>query len=173
MQTSLSAFEELYHTHGERMKSVAYNLLGSRSDAEDAVQEAFLKACRSRERFGGRAALSTWIYRILINTCYDLGRRRTSHRDDRTDELSTVPPPTVAPGDHPLRITLERIVEGLSPRLREVFLLYEVEGLTHREIGEALQIAEGTSKAALFEAKRQVRAALRRDPPPAEKRGSP
>ena len=71
-----TAFEELYRSQGSRMKSVAMNLLGNTSDAEDAVQEAFLKLHRSWTSFKGESLLSTWLYRILVNTCYDMGRRR-------------------------------------------------------------------------------------------------
>ena len=59
------------------MKSVAAMLLGSTSEAEDAVQEAFLKLYRGLPSFKGESLLSTWLYRILVNTCRDLGRRRT------------------------------------------------------------------------------------------------
>jgi RNA polymerase sigma-70 factor (ECF subfamily) len=160
VDTTVSAFEKLYHTHGARMKSIAYNLLGNVADAEDAVQDAFVKACRGRERFRGSAQLSTWVYRILINTCNDMGRQRLSRRVAQTVELDESEPVAVASGDHPLRVTLERLVAHLSPRERQVFLLYEVEGFTHGEIAAMLDIAEGTSKAALFEAKRSIRAGL-------------
>ena len=160
METTVSAFEELYQTHGARMKSIAYNLLGNRSDAEDAVQDAFVKACRGRERFRGGAGLWTWVYRILINTCNDMGRQRLSRRVAQTVELDESGPVAVPSGDHPLRVTLERLVARLPPRERQVFLLFEVEGFTHGQIAAMLNIAEGTSKAALCEAKRSIRTAL-------------
>lgn len=160
METTISAFEELYQTHGARMKSSAYNLLGNVSDAEDAVQDAFVKAYRARERFRGGAQVWTWVYRILINTCNDMGRQRLSRRVAHTVELDESEPVAVPSGDHPLRVTLERLVARLPPRERQVFLLFEVEGFTHGEIAATLDIAEGTSKAALCEAKRSIRAAL-------------
>ena len=73
---ALSGYETLYRAHGGRMKSIALHLLGNTSDAEDAVQEAFLKIYRGIRGFAGQASLSTWIFRILINTCRDIGRRR-------------------------------------------------------------------------------------------------
>src|SRR5438034_4171097 len=66
----LPAFERLYRDHGPRMMSIALNLLGNVADAEDAVQDAFLKIFRGGGGFWGRSALSTWIYRILVNSCY-------------------------------------------------------------------------------------------------------
>src|SRR4029453_9244958 len=67
----LSAFEDLYRSHGARMKSVAFNILGNPSDAEDAVQEAFLRVYRGMGAFKGTAKLSTWMFRILVNACHD------------------------------------------------------------------------------------------------------
>ena len=151
---NLHAFESLYSTHSARMKSVALNLLGNTSDAEDAVQEAFLRIYRNIASFRAQSSLSTWAFRILINACYDLMRKRKRRVEvpeldtDRQQEFST------STSDHPLRLTLEKYVAQLDPRSRNVFLLFEVEGFTHREIGEILDIREGTSKSVLFEAKR-------------------
>ena len=85
----VAAFERLYRMHGERMKSVALNLLRRESDAEDAVQETFLKVYRGAASFRGGAALSTWIYRILVNTCYDLLRRRKRRPEDALEPISS------------------------------------------------------------------------------------
>ena len=161
VQTDLTAFEALYESHGARMKSLALNVLGNRSDAEDAVQEAFLRAYRSRQTFRSESALWTWVYRILLNTCYDIGRSRRAHRDNQTaevDEAFDLPSPS---GDHPLRLTLRRAVAALAPIYRDVFLLCEVEGYTHREVASLLDIPEGTSKGRLSEARRRLRAAIR------------
>jgi RNA polymerase sigma-70 factor (ECF subfamily) len=158
----MSAFEELYRSHGRRMKSLAYNILGSVPDAEDAVQEAFLRVYRGMGAFKGSARLSTWMYRILVNACHDIGRQRRRRRDEAEMPPEERMPPTVVhpPGDAPLRAALEKAVGGLRPRHRDVFLLFEVEGFRHREIAEILDIAEGTSKALLFEAKRELQSAL-------------
>jgi len=156
----LAAFEALYETHGPRMKSLALNLLGNRSDAEDAVQEAFLRAYKNRQSFRSDAALWTWVYRILLNACHDIGRGRAARRDNQTVEAdAAVDLPTPA-GDNPMRLTLQRAVDGLAPIYREVFLLCEVEGYTHREVAGILEIPEGTSKGRLFEARRQLKLTL-------------
>lgn len=159
--TDIAAFEDLYRSHGGRMKSVAMNLLGNTSDAEDAVQEAFLKLYRSWASFKGESLRSTWLYRILVNTCYDMGRRRkrTPEPAAKDDEQPAAEPR--APKDDPsLRLTIERAVERLPDMQRSVFLLFEVEGFKHREIAEILDIAEGTSKHALFSAKRELQERL-------------
>jgi RNA polymerase sigma-70 factor (ECF subfamily) len=155
----VAAFEALFASHGARMKSVACNMLGNRIDAEDAVQEAFLKAFRHRHSFRRGAQLWTWVFRILLNTCYDMGRRRAVRGTEEViDEATPLP---MAYSDHATRLQLRRALAGLGPIYREVFLLCEVEGYTHREASEILDIPEGTSKGRLFEARRQLQLALR------------
>lgn len=156
----LEAIELLFLTHGARMKSLAVNVLGNHSDAEDAVQEAFLRACKHRHSFRRDAAVWTWVYRILLNACHDIGRSRAARRDNHTvgaDAAANLPSPA---GDSPMRLTLERAVDGLAPIYRDVFLLCEVEGYTHREVAGILEIPEGTSKGRLFEARRQLKRTL-------------
>jgi RNA polymerase sigma-70 factor (ECF subfamily) len=145
------------------MRSIAWNLLGNTGDAEDAVQEAFLKIYRGAKTFRGGAAFSTWTYRVLVNTCYDALRRRKSRpvaasldadlAASGRGALSGAAPPGA---DHPLRLALEKAVARLHPRHRAVFLLFAVEGFTHGEIGRILGIPEGTSKTFLFEAKKKL-----------------
>ena len=158
----VSAFERLYELHGARMKSVAANLLGNASDAEDAVQEAFLKIYRGAAAFRGGSRLSTWIYRVLVNSCYDMMRRR---RRRPVEVVETGPAGeeiqfSARESDHPLRLALEASVKDLEPRRRSAFVLYAVEGFTHREVGEILGVPEGTSKALLFEARRDLQRRL-------------
>jgi len=156
-----AAFEELYRSHGGRMKSVAMNLLGNTSDAEDAVQEAFLKLYRSWGAFKGESLRSTWLYRILVNTCYDIGRRRKRTPEPATPDDEQAALEQSAPqSDHTLRLTIERALVRLPEVQRSVFLLFEVEGFKHREIAEILDIPEGTSKHALFTAKRELQERL-------------
>jgi RNA polymerase sigma-70 factor (ECF subfamily) len=160
----LELFRKLFDTHGERMKSVAYQLLCNRSDAEDAVQEAFLKAYRNAGTFRGGAAFSTWVYRILVNACHDLRRKRRSREDALEPDDSGLDRPERAAGvpRDKLRIELDRALRQIHPMSRSVFVLFEVEGFKHREIGEMLGIPEGTSKNLLFRAKRELQDLLMR-----------
>jgi RNA polymerase sigma-70 factor, ECF subfamily len=151
---NLQAFERLYQLHSPRMKSIAFHLLGSRADAEDTVQEAFLKVCRAAHTFEGHSSLSTWTYRILLNCCYDLLRKR--QRRAENPPLSDFPSPTGLP----LKVALERALALLNERQRIVFLLFEVEGLKHSEIATILDIPEGTSRSSLFDAKCQLKRLL-------------
>jgi RNA polymerase sigma-70 factor (ECF subfamily) len=161
----LGGYERLYALHGARMKNVARNLLGSSTDAEDAVQETFLKVQRSIAGFRGQSSFVTWAYRILINTCYDARRSRVRKKEVANDDCEdSLRPEPRAPGAHPsLRMALERALASLTKHQRDVFLLYEVEGFHHAEIAGMLEITEAASKNTLFQAKRNLRQVL--EPP--------
>jgi RNA polymerase sigma-70 factor (ECF subfamily) len=161
----LGGYERLYALHGARMKNVARNLLGNPVDAEDAVQETFLKVQRSIGGFRGQSSFVTWTYRILINTCYDARRSRMRKKEVANDDSEESPRPEPrAPGAHPsLRMALERALAGLTKHQRDVFLLYEVEGFHHAEIAGMLEITETASKNTLFQAKKNLRQVL--EPP--------
>jgi RNA polymerase sigma-70 factor (ECF subfamily) len=140
------------------MKSVAMNLLGNATDAEDAVQEAFLRIYRKASGFRGGSSFSTWTYRVLVNACYDLLRRRRGRpAQDSAETLQEVPAPA---SDQALRLSLQRAIERLRERHRAVFVLFEVEGFSHREIAGVLGVSEGNSRSLLFEAKRELQRLL-------------
>lgn len=151
---NVRAYERLYALHGGRMKSLAFHMLGNRPDAEDAVQEAFLKVYRAVRGFEGQSSLTTWIYRILINCCYDAMRKQ--------QRLAETPAATEFASESklPLKIALERALAQLNERQRIVFLLFEVEGLKHSEIAGILEAPEGTCRSWLFEAKRELKRML-------------
>jgi RNA polymerase sigma-70 factor (ECF subfamily) len=157
---ALSAFDKLYQQHGSRMKSIACNLMGNTADAEDAVQETFLKVYRNVKSFQGQSLFSTWIYRILINTCIDMKRKRRPQEVSQVEVPEKDAQPTSTVSNHPLRLTLEKLLGRLDSRLRHVFVLFEVEGFKHAEIAEILGVSEAASKHALFEAKRELRELL-------------
>lgn len=151
------AFRDLYRRYTPRLYLTALRLLGhSEMDAEDAVQETWVRAVREMGKFRWESALGTWLIAIAGNVARDL-LRKVRRRDER--ELS--------PGDEPLTqlvagdgIDLERAIALLPEGYRTVLVLHDVEGLTHEEIGEALGIAPGTSKSQLFGARRSMRALL-------------
>jgi RNA polymerase sigma-70 factor, ECF subfamily len=163
---NLQGYERLYQWQGTRMKNLARNLLGSQSDAEDAVQETFLKIQRSISGFRGQSSFVTWTFRILVNTCHDLRRSRLRRKDRASEDVDALPPRMElrAPGAHPsLRMALERALAKLTAHQRDVFLLYEVEGFRHAEIAGMLEISETASKNTLFQAKKNLRTML--EPP--------
>src|SRR5215813_2745402 len=89
----MRGYERLYSLHGRRMKSVARNLLGSTPDAEDAVQETFLKVQRSIATFRGQSSFVTWTFRILINTCYDARRSKMRKKEVSNEGTEETPLP--------------------------------------------------------------------------------
>ncbi|HEU0121174.1 MAG TPA: RNA polymerase sigma factor [Bryobacteraceae bacterium] len=154
--SALQAVESVFRVHAVRMKSIAYNLLGNQPDAEDAVQEAFLRSCRSRDAFRNQASLHTWVYRILINLCVDEGRRRrrTPWQNAGTETES---PQTGAD----VRAALRQALDRLPVRQRTVFLMAAVEGLPHAEIAAILEISETNSRTLLLDARRELQTILR------------
>lgn len=160
----LHGYERLYRLQGARMRNLARNLLGSQSDAEDAVQETFLKVQRSVGSFRGQSSFVTWIFRILVNTCHDLRRSRMRRKElvqQENPEEQDPLPKLRAPGAPPtLRMALERAIAKLTKHQRDVFLLYEVEGFKHAEIAGMLEITETASKNTLFQAKKSLRGML-------------
>jgi RNA polymerase sigma-70 factor (ECF subfamily) len=150
----IGAFEYIYRTHGGRLKSIAHHILRNRQDAEDAVQETFLKLYRGIDGFQGNSGIGTWLCRIAINVSYDVARRR--QREPGTELPEQSGPKTQLP----LRVALDDALGRIHPKHRMVFLLFEVEGLKHSEIAAVLEVPEGTSKAWLFEAKRELKRML-------------
>ena len=165
----LRAYERLYALHGARMKNLARNILGSATDAEDAVQETFLKVQRGIASFRGQSSFVTWTFRILVNTCHDARRSRLRKKEvaanDEQQRDDAAPRPELrASVAHPsLRLALERALAKLTRHQRDVFLLYEVEGFRHAEISSMLEISEAASKNTLFQAKKNLRQML--EPP--------
>ena len=150
----IRAFEQLYRLHAPRLNSIACHIAGNRQDAEDAVQETFVKLYRAIHGFHGQSSLGTWLCRIVINVCYDLARKR-QREAQRAAGTAALPA-----GNPTLLAALRQALGRINPRHRMVFLLFEVEGLRHAEIASILEIPEGTSKAWLFEAKKELKRLL-------------
>jgi RNA polymerase sigma-70 factor (ECF subfamily) len=151
--------------------------LKDRSDAEDAVQSAYLKAFAKIGEFEGRSALSTWLTRITINEALGRlrsSRRRQKHLEDQGVSVLDHYRETLMRGSQPvqpdasvareqLRQMLERAVAGLPDAFRSVFVLREIEGLNVEETAEALDLAPATVKTRLLRARRKLREALEPD----------
>ena len=161
----LAAFEELYRTHAGKLFSVACRMLGNPADAEDLLQEIFLSAHRKLDGFRGESALGTWLYRLATNHCLDYLRSRAARTNQLTDALDDERGEFQA-GSHGLaeqavtRMDLERALARLPEGCRAAFVLHDVQGLEHREVAQALGIAEGTSKSQVHKARLRLRALL-------------
>src|SRR6202030_1662951 len=106
----LEAYERLYSLHGARMKNLARNILGTPTDAEDAVQETFLKVQRSVGSFRGQSSFVPWTFRILVNTCYDARRSRLRKKEvaaeQEREDAAPRPEPRAASAHPSLRLAL-------------------------------------------------------------------
>ena len=161
----LGAFEEIYRAHSGRLYSLALRMVGNAADAEDLLQEIFLSAHRKLEGYRGEAALGTWLYRLATNQCLDYLRSRAAKTSQVTgtidDEIGlsdagsrNIAERTVA------KMDLERALAQLPDGARAAFVLHDVEGLEHREVAQALGVAEGTSKSQVHKARLKLRALL-------------
>ncbi len=164
------AFRALVERHSRYVFSVAYRLTGTVEDAEDIVQNTFLKAYRQLNRFEARADFKTWLHRIAVNCSIDLIRAR-KHREighDPADLETAAAGPGQAVLPTPDRLLLsdeirERLREGLSQLTaseRAAFTLRHVEGLPIRDVAAAMGLKTEAAKNSIFRAVRKMRAVL-------------
>lgn len=160
----VDAFETLYRRHASRIYTLACRMAGSPEDGEDLLQEIFLQAYRKLGSFKGDAAIGTWLYRLALNHCLDYVRGRQAKMKKQTDTLDAETSfEPAARRDTPIaRLDLERAIAKLPEGCREAFVLHDVEGFDHKEVGNLLGIAEGTSKSQVFKARLKLRAYLKR-----------
>jgi RNA polymerase sigma-70 factor (ECF subfamily) len=158
------AFAALVRATYDDTYTLAYRLTGNEEDARDVVQETYLRAYRSIDRFRGEAKITTWLYRITANCAStQLGSRRR-HRHEALD--LTVEPADVTPASDPLdravaadlRAAVETAIAELPPRLRAVVVLRDVYDLPHDAIAAELGITETAAKVRLHRARRALRA---------------
>lgn len=164
-----AAFGELVRRHQDRIYNLCVRLLGNRAEAEDMAQATFLKAYANLAKFQPRAAFSTWLYRIAVNTCLDhqrrpffesIFRRSASGEEFVLDQPSTAPSPEKNLENRQLRSALSRALARLSPKLRAVIVLKEFEGLAYDEIAATLEISLGTVKSRLARARGELQELL-------------
>ena len=160
------AFAALVRATYDDTYTLAYRLTGNEEDARDVVQETYLRAYRSIDRFRGEAKITTWLYRITANCAStQLGSRRR-HRHEALD--LTVEPADVTPASDPLdravaadlRATVETAIAELPPRLRAVVVLRDVYDLPHEAIATELGITEAAAKVRLHRARLRLRTQL-------------
>ena len=167
-----SAFDELVRRHKDRLYNVVYRFLGSHEDAQDVVQEVFVRAYRSIEGFRGESQVYTWLYRIALNLARN--RVRDSKRKGRDKGTSLEALEGAAPGvagrassternpgseamAHELEETLQRVLDELPESCRMAFVLRTVDGLSYEEIAELMECPRGTVKSRLNQARRMLR----------------
>ncbi len=162
LRGDIAAFDTLMRAHEDRVFAVCLRLLRNREAALDATQETFVTVFRKADRFSGRSAFSTWLYRVAVNTCYDQSRRSRRHAAEPLPEGND-------PADHTagdafvsveLRPDLEAALAALPDEFRAAVILADLEGLALQTVAEALEIPVGTVKSRVFRGRKLLAAAL-------------
>ena len=165
----VSAFSELVECYSGRIFSACFSFLGNRQDAEDCVQDTFVKAWRYLADYSFLSSFYTWLYRIAINACLDY-RRKSSRQpvlslDEtiETDDSQVVfqiaddaPLPDVQAENNELRRLIREEIAALPPIMRQIIVLRDLEGLSYHELADLLELSEGTVKSRLSRARLQL-----------------
>lgn len=164
------AFAALFQTHKMRVYSLCLRMTNNVAEAEDLTQDAFLQVFRKLSTFRGNSALSTWIYRIAVNTVLMRFRKRALPQVSLEEPWSNKAEAKSGPKEYGSRdcnlagcvdrIALTQAIRELPEGYRTVFLLHEVEGYEHSEIAELLGCSTGNSKSQLHKAKMRIRELL-------------
>lgn len=159
-----AAFAELVRRHAPRVRALCAATLGGSSEAEDAAQEAFLKAHRALGRFSGEASFGTWLHRIAVNQCLDVLRAAVRRRSEPLDALfeadaavlgRVLSEPSSAKSLED-RDTVARLLARLNPEQRLALTLREAEGMSYEEIAKAMSCSLDSVKARLKRARAEL-----------------
>jgi RNA polymerase sigma-70 factor, ECF subfamily len=167
------AFAQLVETHSDKIYRLALKMLGDEQDAEDVLQEVFIKAYKNIQGFEGRSKVSTWLYRIAINESLMLLRKRKGmtvviDQEYETDDGELMPRqitdwcclPEKELMSSETRHVIDRAIQTLSDANRAAFLLRDVEGLSTQDAAEVLNISESALKVRLMRARMALRESL-------------
>src|SRR5215203_1166384 len=144
---------ELYQRFAPKMYGVCLRYAGNAEEAEDILQEGFIKVFNKIGSFRSEGSFEGWIRRIFVNTAIEQFRRKTYMQPITEREENSVEATYLSVLDNLAEKDIVKLVQQLSPGYRTVFNMYVVEGFTHRQIAEILEISEGTSKSQLSRAK--------------------
>ncbi len=155
-----AVFQKLVDRYANDMFRLAFSLVGNAADAEDVVQEAYLRMFRGLAGFREEARFETWMHRIVVNTALNDLRRLGRFGELMDDEVSDAPAPDLVEQRAVERDALERGLAALPSGQRTVIVLKDVYGLSCREIGRELGIKEGAVKVRLHRARKRLRELL-------------
>lgn len=164
-------FREFVTTHADRIYNHALRMLGNHEDAEEAVQDIFLKVHRGISDFRGQSEIPTWLYRITVNTCLTRLRRRTpdlvypdANQSDTGNQWELIASDDKNPEDLLISKDLNGVLldalELMSPTDKEILLLFHVDELKYEQIAQALDIPLGTVCARLYRARKKLKSAM-------------
>ena len=169
-QGDSDAFRALVEQHSRTVYRLAFRMTGNEQDAEDVVQESFLRAYRQLGRFESRANFGTWLYRIVANCSVDLMRAKQARHDQtRGEPLETAADLPAVNAPDPQRLAesaeisrrVQNALGALSPLERAAFTLRHYEGRSIDEIGRTLGLGTSAAKHSVFRAVKKLRVALR------------
>lgn len=162
-----NAFNELVLKYQNKVVNIAYGMLSVREDAEDAAQEVFIKVYKNISSFNENSALSTWIYRITVNTCNDILRKRMNKKtvsiysdDDENPDMvipDTSHTPEEAAENSEIQRQIRNAIGNLKEEYRSVITLFDLEGMSYEEISAITKVPIGTVKSRLSRARGQLR----------------
>lgn len=150
------ALGQLYATHADLVYRTAFRLLDSAADAEDVLQDVFVGLPHALRSYDERGAFDGWLRTVTVRTALMTRRATSRRREEDIDALASVSTSSSS-FDIADRLTIRRAIEALPQDLRVVFMLKEVEGYSHAEIGDLLGITSGASAARLFRAWQTLR----------------
>lgn len=172
-QGDRNAFHEIVEENKKKIFYLAFDFTGSIQDAEDLSQDVFIKAFRSLHTFKGEASISTWLYRITLNTFLDQKRKKSFEMEKNQAPLDEgVSAEPVFPGNlitgtpetyaesRQMQVHIQQALDTLSPRERSVFLMRHYRGLAGKAVGNLLNISEGTVKSLHSRAIKKMQNAL-------------
>lgn len=159
----IAAFDEIVKAYMRQVFQVAYRVVGHREDAEDLVQDCFLAAYQYLDSYDVDRPFGPWITRIVLNRGANLRRSRARRATEpETDAVSTAPSALDEATRAEARAKLAEVMATLNERQRMIVTMFDVDGMTSSEIGERLELAPGTVRWHLHEARRVLRQALAR-----------
>ena len=166
-----SAFGDIVLKYQDKIYNLCRHMLGNAHDAEDASQDVFLKAFQALSKFQPEASLYTWLYRVATNTCIDRRRKPVfeslfggSEEGERLvhDRASDAPSPERLYQSKQLDRTLQESLGKLSPKLRTIIILKEMEELSYEEIVDTLEISMGTVKSRIARAREELQILMKK-----------
>ena len=162
---NIAAFELLYQKYHRRTYNLCLRMTSNQTEAEDLTQDVFIQLFRKIGSFRGDSAFSTWLHRLTVNQVLMHFRRR-SVKNERTSDDGEMPEQTVTGSANPNkmqvvdRIALKNAIAELPNGYRRVFILHDIEGFEHEEVGRIMGISVGTSKSQLHKARLKLRGLL-------------
>ena len=160
-QKDVLACKQLYLQYADAMYNLCIRILQHQAEAEDALQEAFIKIFNNIHQYRNESSIGSWMKQIVTNTCLNVMKKKKIAFDELKDDMSESESDNVSENEN--NFTIEEIktaIEELPQGYRVVFNLFMLEDYSHKQIADMLEISESTAKTQLFKAKRKLKELL-------------